>query len=319
MIWVISAFAVYVLLSGLFSGSEIALYSVNRLRLRSRVEAGWRGAHVLHGLLEKPDTTVMAILIGNNITIYAVSALATELLGAHQHAELLAALLVTPIIFTFGEMLPKDFFRRKADAVMYSLAGPLDALRFLFLPVVVVLRALASLVTRFLPAEQRGTVFSRAALREWLAEGHREGALSGYQHTLAANVMGLLKTAVSSAMVPLNATTTLRAELAGDDLNNAVKQASHSRLPVFSGPEKRIVGILHTLDYICLAEQNPSAGELVREAVKVKHTDGITAVLFTLQRERQQMAIVINDEDEPIGIVTVKDLVEEIVGELKDF
>ncbi|MFH1730479.1 MAG: CNNM domain-containing protein [Planctomycetota bacterium] len=319
MMWIIAAIIVCVLMEGLFSGAEIGFYSVNRLRLRSRVEAKLRRSAVLRKLVDRPDTTMMTTLIGTNVMVYAASALATGLFSGSRSPELLATLVMTPVIFVFGEMIPKDIFHRRADSLMYFLAGPIDALRFLVWPVTAVLRGLVWLVTGGKSAEQSGAAFSRAALVEWIAEGKREGVLTDYQHALSANVMGLMKKRVSSAMIPMGEATVLSADLAGEELRDAVKHAGRSRLPVVSGPEMSIVGVLHTLDYIRAAEKNLPLGDLVRRAVEVKHTDGITSVLVALQRARGQMAIVLDDAGRPAGVVTVKDLVEEIVGELQDF
>jgi putative hemolysin len=319
MIWIIAVIVVCVLMGGLFSGAEIGFYSVNRLRLRSRVEAKSRRAVVLRKLVDRPDTTMMTTLIGTNLMVYAASALATGLFSGLRNPELIATLVMTPVIFVFSEMIPKDVFHRRADSFMYYLAGPIDALRLLVWPLTTVLRGLVWLVTGGKSAEQSGAAFSRAALAEWIAEGRREGVLTDYQQALSANVMGLMQKEVSSAMIPIGEAAVLSAGLAGGDLRDAVRQARHSRLPVVTGPEMSIVGVLHTLDYILAEKSSPPLGELVRPAIEVGHHDGITAVLVALQRARGQMAVVVDDGGRPAGIVTVKDLVEEIVGELQDF
>jgi len=319
MTLVVLAIALCVLMEALFSGAEIGFYSVNRLRLRSRVEARRHGAGVLQKLVDRPDATMMTTLVGTNLMVYAATALATELLSTRPHAEVLATVIMTPVIFVFGEMIPKDLFHRKADSLMYVLAGPADAFRVLLWPVTTAMRALALLLTGGLARGRRTNVLSRAALHEWIAEGRREGVLSDIQHTLSANVMGLLEKQVGDAMIPLADAVTVSADLTGDDLRDAVRDARHSRLPVFSGSWKNVLGILHTLDYIRAMEAGPSAADLARTAVKVRPRDGIHAALVVLQRERQQMAVVTNRKGRPIGIVTVKDLVEEIVGELQDF
>lgn len=319
MMWIIAAIIVCVLMEGLFSGAEIGFYSVNRLRLRSRVETRSRRAIVLRKLLDTADTTMMTTLIGTNVMVYAASALATELFSNFQNPVLITTLVLTPVIFVFGEMIPKDVFRRRADSIMYVLAGPIDVLRMLAWPVTTALRGVVWLVTAGRSPERSRSTFSRAALAEWIAEGKREGVLTDYQQALSANVMGLMKKTVSAAMIPIGETAVLSAGLDGPELRNAVRQARHSRLPVVSGPEMSIVGILHTLDYVRAEKSTPPLGELVRPAVEVRHSDGITAVLVALQRARGQMAIVLDDAGRPVGIVTVKDLVEEIVGELQDF
>lgn len=319
MIWIVLAMAVCVLVEGFFSGSETGFYSLNRLRLRSRVEAGWRGAAVLQWLLDRPDTTIMTMLVGTNVMVYLASALATELLSGYAHAELLATVILAPVIFVFGEMIPKDVFRRRADSLMYALAGLIDAFRVLVWPVTAGLRGLVFVVTRSIPAEQRGMTFSRATLREWIAEARREGVLSDYQQALSLNVMDLPEKKVASAMIPLAATKMVQAELRGQPLREAVRSAGHSRLPVWTGSRDNVNGILHALLYACASGSDSTAAALARPPLRVKETDGLEAALVALRREQQHMAVVLDARGRATGIVTLKDLVEEVVGELHDF
>ncbi len=319
MTWVIVAIAICVIIEGLSSGSEIGFYSVNRLRLRSRLEANWRGAGALKKLMDRPDETIMTTLIATNLMVYLASALATELLSVTHRPELYATAIMTPVIFVFGEMLPKDLFRRHADVLMYRLAGPIDALRTLFWPVIFVLQLITDLATRRLPRERRALPLTRTALAEWIAEGRREGQLSEYQQVLSSNVMALLRKDISVAMIPLNDVDMIPAELAGDELGRALRRAKHSRLPVYEGDRENVVGVLHTMDYICAHTEDRTARDLAREPVVVPQTDGVQAALVKLQKKRQLMAIVSDGQGHCHGIVTMKDLVEEIVGELEEF
>jgi CBS domain containing-hemolysin-like protein len=318
MIGPLVAIAICVLMEGLFSGSEIGFYSVNRLRLRSRVAAGLRDALVLQRLLDQPGVTMMTTLIGTNVMVYAATALCTEMLGARRHAEVWATLIMTPIIFVVGEMIPKDVFRRRADAVMYRLAGPVDAFRFLMRPATWLLTELTAAVTGGLSRRRRAVPLSRAAVAEWIAESRHEGVLSDYQHALSANVMSLLNKSVRPAMIPLEKVEMIRSDLRGEALRDALRKAGHSRVLVYSGSRKNVLGILHAFDYIRAAKDGPAAEDLVRPAMRIRPRDGVNETLVALQRERQQMALAVNRNGRPVGIVTVKDLVEEIVGELQD-
>ncbi len=316
---VLVAIALCILVEGVFSGSEMGFYSVNRLRLRARVAAGRRDAAVLQRLLEQPDATVITTLIGTNLMIYAATALATELLSTRPNAEFLTTIVMTPIIFVCGEMIPKDIFHRRADALMYVLAGPVDAFRVLVWPAIVVLRRLAVLLSGGVAVKRRSSLLSRTALSEWIAEGRREGVLSPYQQALSANILGLTRKHVASAMFPIDRVAGIPADLSGEELRRAVRDAGHSRLPVFTASRDKVLGILHVLDYARAMDKNPSVCDLVRPAVIVRPTHGIHAALVELQRARQQIAVVVDRDEKPVGIVTMKDLVEEIVGELHSF
>jgi len=311
--------AICIVVEGFFSGAETGFYTINRLRLRSRVEAGSRRAAVLQSLFDQPDRTVMTTLLGTNIMVYMATSLAARLLSFHDRAELLATFIMTPVIFVFGEMIPKDLFRRNADSLMYLLAGPLDAIRFLLTPVTAVLGGIVSAATWKLPREQRGTALSGAALREWIEEGRREGVLTETQLAMSGNVMALLEKKVSAAMLPLAAVKMIDVHLSGAALRAAVKEAAHSRLPVFDAAPDNIIGTLHVLDYLRTEPQGPPLSTILRPVFKVNQTEGVTAVLLALQRQRLHLAVVVDDAQKAVGIVTVKDLVEEVVGELQDF
>jgi CBS domain containing-hemolysin-like protein len=314
----IGAIALCMILSSLFSGAETGFYSVNRLRLRSRVAAGHRRARVLQRLLDQLGVTMMTTLVGNNVMLYAATALCTEMLAPSRNADILATVIMTPVVLIFGEMIPKDVFHRKADVLMYPVAGPFDALRFLMRPATWLLQELTAAVTGGLSRRRRTVMLSRGAVAEWIAEGRREGVLSDYQQALSANVMGLLNKRVRPAMIPLEKVQMIRSDLRGDALRDALREAGHSRVLVYSGSRRNVLGILHTFDYIRAAADGPAAEDLVRPAMRIRPRDGVNETLVRLQRERQHLALAVNRNGRPVGIVTVKDLVEEIVGELQD-
>lgn len=317
----IFAIALFVILEGFFSGSELALCSLNRVRLQSRVESGWPGAKLVQRLLDRQDTTIMTTLIGTNLMVYASSALCTNLYDSagFSRPQVLTTLTMTPIIFLFGEMLPKDICYRNADFISYRVAKFLYGVKIIFMPLIMILEVIVHFFTRRAPAEQRSVALSRSALREWVAEGTREGVISPYQNILFANVMELFRRQIDSTMIPLNKAIMVRTDSSGEILRLMILTGGKSRLPVFDQKTKRVVGILNSLDLIFSKSPDVTAGELARPSVIVKASDSVTSGLLTLQKARQHMAIVEDNEGKTVGIVTIKDLVEEVFGELQEF
>lgn len=307
--------------SAFFSGSETGAYSVNRLRLMSRV----RGknpdlsARILNKLLSDRQTLVSTILVGNNLVNYLASAVCVSMLMKTElrPAALWSTIILSPFVLVFGEIIPKTLFVRHANAIMYRIAFIIRATTFIFYPAVMLLKGIMIVFDRFFgEAEQRGIgAVSAQRLRHFLEEGRQEGVLSPQQSRMAENVMKLEKIPLSHVMVPLNKVFAVPADIERDDLKKNMREHSYSRLPVFEGKRDNITGVLVLLEYLC-SEERAEPKDFIRPAKKLDSSMPIDAALLELRRNREPMGIVINRQGRAIGIVTIKDLVEEIVGEL---
>ncbi|MBS3763074.1 MAG: HlyC/CorC family transporter [Planctomycetes bacterium] len=311
--------ALFVFLSAFFSGSETGFYCLNRIRLRFRKIHGWKGAASLHKLIRRPQVAISAILIGNNITIYGATVVCGSLLnesGVTHRADLYSSLIMPPILLIFAEIIPKSLYQRRADTLMYKAASLLRFCEFVFYPLIAVLRSTLRIVRKALGEKRERTdQFTPDKLRFFLSEGASLGVLSPYQHRMAENVLRVKSLELSAAMVPLDEVAMIPESSTFEKLQKIMREHRFSRFPVYAEKRSNVTGIINVIDVLCADEDQADMQSLSRPPVYLNEKLSVGEALYILQRAHQQMAIV-KSEGEVIGAVTVKDLVEEIVGEL---
>ncbi len=316
MILPLAVIALYLAAAGFFAGIETGFYSVSSLRLRLRLRSGQRDAAVVRSLLDRLDETVVTTLIGTNIALYGATAVATQLWTVHARAELWATLSMTPLIFVFSEMFPKDLFRNKADSLTYRLAGPFDAFRLIASPVTALLRGLVAALTRRIPAEERHEALAHLSPGYVLAQTQRRQLGTAYHAALSSGATRLLGREVGSAMVPLRKVAMVEADLHGAALREAAREAGHSWLPVFQDSRTNILGILDVFDCVSGLPDDANAGDRAHPAPRFLPSESSATVLLALRGEYSDMALIVDDDGDPIGIVTARDLADAVLREL---
>ncbi len=308
----------------IFSGSEIGLYSVNRLRLASRAEAGRAGARRLQRLIRQPRRTINTILIANNVTHYVATACCAALLiraGLGRRADFYSTLMLAPVLVVFTEIAPKVLFLRRADFLMHALAPWLQLVEFLFMPVLGVLffmnKALSSLTGGSPPGFHYHITPEK--MRTFFSHGVEAGVVSDYQHRIMDNVLRVKKISVQKALVPLSDAVMVNESAPYYKVRRVLQENNYSRIPVFSERRENITGMINLIDMVSAVDDEDNISDIVRTPVYVNAKDSVAHALYLLQRSSLQMAVVLNDSGEAAGICTVKDLVEEIVGELYDW
>jgi len=313
--------ALFVALAGFFSGTETGFYSLNRMRLRFRLRRGWRSARHLQELLARPELAISTVLIGTNITVYLATVLCAKKLGElglADRADLYSSLIMPPLLLVFAEIVPKSLFRYRADTLMYRAAGALKACAVVFAPVLVVLRGMVFVLKRLVGRESQpaADVFTAERFRFYLSEGAAIGLLSPYQQAMANNVLRVKSLGLRSAMVPLERVVMISEDASREELNELLRNHRFSRIPVYSGRRDNITGTVNVIDLMC-AEPDTPVRPLTRHCLSLDARLSVAEALYALQRAHQQMAVVTAHDGAAVGIVTVKDLVEEIVGELR--
>lgn len=313
--------ACLLMLEGFFSGSEMALISCDRIKLRHQAGEGSKGAQVAEKLLARPDQFLATTLVGTNLCVVANSAAAALLclllLGAGR--EFYAALLLSPLVVLLGEMLPKAYFRHHADRLAPLLALPLDLCLRLFTPLTGIIRhASGFLLTRFQirPAE-RDPYITREELKFLVQEGNHQADLETGERRMIHRIIHFRETTVDEAMIPLIEVVALPVGATAADAVAAVSEHHFSRIPVYEERIDQIVGIIHAFDLLSADTEAPLR-PLIRDAYYVPETKLVADLLHEMQRGRVHMAIVVDEYGGVVGIVTVEDLLEEIVGEIED-
>jgi putative hemolysin len=309
--------------SAFFSGSETGLVSANRIRLRGRVRAGRPGAVQLSALLERQERTLSAILIGNNMAVVGGSAVATamarEALGPAGPA--VAALVMTTVMLVFGEMVPKAYFRIKADSVMLVAARPLRAVCTILKPLIDLASIFTGVVFLILRTKRTKQLVTRDDVRLILKESGREGVLRPRQREMLESVIELGSTFVREVMIPLPDVVSIPESTTVGQVKELLKGKGHTRYPAYRERVDEIIGVLNVFDLLFSERQLPSGAPVkryLRPVPVIPETKRIDILLFELQKERAPMAVVVNEFGACIGIVTVEDIVEEIMGEITD-
>lgn len=311
------------LLSGFFSGSETALMSLDRLRIKYLVEKNRRGARRLEALLEQPDRLLSAILIGNNLVNIAISVLATGLFVHYygERGELYTILLLTPFLLIFSEISPKSYAAQNPEKISFLVLRPILLVIWLLTPVIWVITALTRLLSRLFPGEAvNRPIISEDEIRALINVGEQTGVVATNQRRMLHRVFELSQTRVRDVMIP-------RTEVVGIDIGSSLEQAMtliresrHSRFPVYQGGMDSVVGIIHSKD-VLLAMQltgDFTLERIMRPPYFVPDSKRIETLLQSFRRRHAHLAVVVDEYGGVEGIVTLEDIVEEIVGEIQD-
>lgn len=321
MIWVCIGIVAFVIAAGYFAGVETGMYSINRLRVRFRAEQGQRGAIILQRLASDMERVVATTLVGSNLAIYAATAIVTEVLHARGevHPELLATLLLTPASFIIAELLPKDLFARRREALMCPLAGSLAFFTWLLWPIVSLLRGLVGLLLRILrrPRSESEELFSRQGLMFSLADAAGLGNLTPTQRRMAHNIMQIEQLTVADAARPLSSAEVISVDTIPSQFLEHLRWIPFSRFPVYEGSRSHIIGTVYVFDLLYRqGELGESLRPYVKPPVLLDRRMRLYAALMQLRAARQRMGIVL-DGSRPVALVTVNDLVQHIIGKLE--
>ncbi len=312
--------------SALASGVETGVYCLDHVRLRVACEQREPAALRLERLVRNPQAVVISALVGTNIADYIATACVVALLlraAIHEgRAELYATVIATPLVLVFGGIIPKDWFRRESNRLMARLSGPVLLWVRLMqaVGVVAALRALPRAILRWLaPGRvevEPDLLPSRARTLHLLREGAARGGLTRVQRDLIERVLNLSSVRVSDVMIHRNRAVLVPQDISREDFLRIARMAHFSRLPTYRGDPRHIVGIVNVYDVLTDRDSTPVAAH-ARPPVTLAEYVNVSAALLKLQRARETMAVVLDRTGNCVGILTVKDLVEEIVGDLE--
>ncbi len=323
----IIALVALVILSAFFSGSETALMSMSSLKVRHLVRQKKRGAQTLFKLTQKPHRLLVTLLIGNNIVNIAASALATvvatELLGSRGIG--IAIGVVTLIVLVFGELTPKSLALRHAEKIALLVAPIMRALSYALYPLVVTFEALAKLIMRLF-GKGSGKSLTVEELKTIVAVGREEGIIDRKLAKMMKNILEFRDTNAREIMTPIHSVKTLKAGARLKDVIGYVNRTPYSRYPIISESKSRrvaskIIGILDVDDILRAVSAKKYRAKIDTIAQPVKFIDGDTSIddLFVaFEKKNLQLVIIVDENDKAIGIVTLEDILEEIVGEIFD-
>ncbi len=316
---------VCVLIEAFFSGSEIAIVSVNRTMLRKRAEAGDRGARKVERFLEKPEVFLATTLMGTNLATVTFSVtVALSIAGMaidDTEGQLLAVALVTPMTLIFGEIVPKTLFQQHAEAIATRIVYPLQIASYVMRPGVWIMGGFAGFVARLTGTARERAFVTRDELVLLIeAESSAGSEITEEEREMIANVFDLSEATAEEVLVPLSEVTALDETTTIGEAALEVADKQHSRMPIYRSRVDDIVGVLHVFDLLQAGPQakGKSVAEIARPATYVPENKPAAQLLVELQRSGDHLAVVVDEYGGAVGIVTVEDILEEIVGEIDD-
>lgn len=315
------------ILAGMASAAETAFTSISRIKLKNQVEEGDPKAIQIDRLLSQPNVFLSTILVVNNVAVIVASSMATVLAlrFSANYGELLSTILISLIVLIFCEITPKTAAVQNPLRWARMLVTPVRGAAWLLRPVVWALSAITNSLVRLLGGQikHRGPFVTEEELRLLVTVGEEEGVLEEEETDMIRSIFEFADTTVREVMIPRIDMVTLESTATVDEAVDVAMQGGFSRIPVYeeSVGIDDIIGILYTKDMLRQLREGHNTlpiRELVRPAYFVPETKKLDDLLHEIRQRRVHMVIVVDEYGSVAGLVTIEDLVEEIVGDIKD-
>ena len=316
--------AVLIFLSALFSSAETAFLSINKIRLRNLQEDGEKKADLVLLMLEHQNKLISTLLVGNNIVNIGSSALATKMATeAFGNAGVgIATGIMTLLVLVFGEVIPKNLAAAHAENWAMFIAPFIRLVSFVLTPVVFLLTKLSDFVVHFSKSDdEEDPTITEDEFKILVNVGQEEGVLDESESEMINSIFEFDETVVKAIMVP-------RIDIVAVDVEDCINEAlriivdgGHSRIPAYEESIDNIVGILYAKDIFAHLDADfdkMKVKELLRPAYYIPETKKVSDLLNELRLKKVHMAIILDEYGGTNGLVTIEDLIEEIIGDIQD-
>lgn len=324
LLWVIPVMVFLLVLKGFFSGSEIALVSADKLRLRHRAKQGARGAELAAQAMRRPERILATTLVGTNIATVTLTTLGTLLsvrVFGEELGDLYAVLIFTPLLLILGEIVPKSVFQQKADEIAPVAIFPLRAFFWLFSPIVLLFSAVARRAAT-LAGRRSGAhhLFpARDQLRHVVEMAERASEAGVFDRFRIERAIRFGETTVGEEMTPVGEIMGIEHEATTEEAVRIVRRTGFSRLPVFEGQLGDVVGVVTLTAWDLLDPELTSRplSDLIRPAHYVSPLQTLEEIRPVLLERSDRMAIVVDEFGSAVGMITLQDIIEAVVGEIE--
>lgn len=318
---------VLILLSGFFSASETALTSFKTTDLEDIEKSNKKTAHLLKKWLKSPNEILTGMLLGNNIVNILGSSIATALainiMGNSPRSLAIVTAVMTVLILIFGEITPKIMAKNNSKRFSKLVIGPIYYFGILMKPIVKILMWTSILIGRILGVEVKteNIMFTEEDLISFVNVGEAEGIIEEEEKEMIHSIVGLGETNAKEIMTPRTSMFAVEGNKTLDNIWEEMIEAGFSRIPVYEETIDNIIGVLYTkdvLNYLKEHSTDTQVKELVREAYYVPETKSIIEILQEFKSKKVHIALVLDEYGGIGGVLTIEDLLEEIVGEIRD-
>ena len=311
-----------ILMEAFFSGSEIGMVSVNRIKMKQLAEDGNSAARSILKLLENPERLFTTTSLGTNLAMVASTAIFTAFMVTHfgDSGEWMAMIIISPLIFFGGEIIPKVIFQHRADSIMLLMIYPLIFFYKVLSPFIIWLSKASAKFTNQvqLASAQEHKTFSRDQLRQVLSLESQTVDLGVTEKKIIHNIFNFGELRAEHCMVPLIQMTALKDTATLTEAHDVANDSGFSRMPIFHERIYNLIGILNTFDLLDQPVANTPITSLIRPAYYIPPNKKVDDLLKELQQRGLHMAIVVDEYGGCIGLITIEDLLEKIVGEIED-
>jgi len=317
------ALAILIVLSGFFSGLEVALVGVSKSKVLQLLNSKAKGAKALHKLKSNPSWMMSSVNLGNNLVNVAASALATTIaIRTFGNDGLGIAIgIMTFIILVFGEISPKTYCNANATKISLRFAPILLGFSYVLYPIVKLFELITRVIVKLAGSSYLPPPITEEEIKDVIDLGMAEKAIEKEEHEMVHGALEFDDTVIRTVMTPRTKMFTLPAKMILFEALPQINQRGHSRIPIYGKSKDDIVGFIHVRDVLKELEKDNkmiSLEQMAREPVFASQEKMVSGLLKEMKGRKTHMAIVIDEHGGVEGLVTLEDLIEEIVGEIED-
>ncbi|HVC45429.1 MAG TPA: hemolysin family protein [Candidatus Binataceae bacterium] len=330
--WLIGLLAACVLCQAFFAASEIALVAADELKVRAERERGSKAAHALSRILERRDRIVALLLTGNNLaTVVAAAALTSFLHAINPRSAILAPFILAPITLILGESMPKMLALRAPLWVARMTARPLTIMAVILAPLLAAETAISRGLRKIagVSPDAESVFLSREDLARLVLRPHAPGApgapaapgadaILPAEQQMISRIFRFTRAGARKSMMPLLQVEAVPEETTLAGVIELVRREGFTRIPVFHERIFNIVGVVHAFDLLEAPDLSRQVAEVMRPVSYFSEATPLDEILFALQRTRETLAVVVDEYGGASGIITMEDLLEEVVGDIED-
>lgn len=309
-------------LSAFFSSAETALSTVNKVRIRTLAEEGNKKAIKVTKILDNYGKMLSTILIGNNIVNISASSLVTSLvidvLGNVYVG--VATGILTVLVLLFGEITPKNWANSNSEKISLAYSGIIYALVKILTPVIFIVDILSTGVMKMLRIDlSKKDVMTENELRTYVDESHKDGVIETEEKEIIYNVFDFSDAVAKDIMIPRINMVTVSIDASYEELLDIFRESMYTRIPVYKEDQDSIVGLVNIKDFILTTDTaNFQISDIIRPAYYTYEFKKTADLMFEMREKTMNVSFVLNEYGATVGMITMEDLLEEIVGEIRD-
>ena len=312
---------VLIFLSGFFSSAETALSTVNRVRMRSLEEEGNKRAARVNKILDNYSKMISTILIGNNIVNLTASSLATTLAMRINLAVGIATGILTIVVLLCGEIVPKTWAVLCSEKLALTYCNVIYFLMQVLTPIIFIVDLLSHGIMKLLHIDpnKKASAMTESELKTYVDVSHEDGVIESEERKLIYNVFDFSDAHAKDIMIPRINMVTVSLDATYDDVLAVFRDSMYTRLPVYEDDKDNIIGLINIKDFILVEERNNfHIKDIIREAYYTYEFKKTADLMLEMREKRINVAFVLDEYGATVGMITLEDLLEEIVGEIRD-